>query len=427
MTMRLSAAICTAIWAVYLMYPVHQLQHLRWTVVGYAVPVSYFFTALPVAVTALAALAAKRGWSRWEILWWLLPLACLPGILRSADPVWSVRQWVSLVVRGLAVGGTLYIATPSGNGAKHVLRWIFPAVVLAALVGLAEIGFQTNPLSDAYVDRQVPETSQPDNPFYRPAWGDYSLSLRPRGTQGNRIVYAACLVPFIPISIYVAARSKRWGWAYWLAAVVILLVVVLARSRSGWAGLAVGLFLAGALMFRGPARLAVCSAVVTGGILLALWIPPWTRVPQANGEVSVRMGVTLEARLEHYRTLAALKGRWFGGVGYGQYPAVYRPHYSGPIPELPVPDNQYLRWLIENGVLGLSSLVAFLGGIVAAGWRRIRSMTDPIQADFYRALLAGWAGIATTFLFFDGFYWGASNMTFWSFLGLFATCLKPQS
>jgi O-antigen ligase len=123
----------------------------------------------------------------------------------------------------------------------------------------------------------------------------------------------------------------------------------------------------------------------------------------------------------------ALKGRWFGGVGYGQYPAVYRPHYSGPFPDDPIPDNQYLRWLIENGVLGLTSLVAFLGGIVAAGWRRIQTMADPIQADFYKALLAGWAGIATTFLFFDGFYWGASNMTFWSFLGLFATCLKPQS
>jgi len=29
-----------------------------------------------------------------------------------------------------------------------------------------------------------------------------------------------------------------------------------------------------------------------------------------------------------------------------------------------------------------------------------------------------------TFLFFDGFYWGACNMTFWMLLGLFAACTK---
>ena len=71
-------------------------------------------------------------------------------------------------------------------------------------------------------------------------------------------------------------------------------------------------------------------------------------------------------------------------------------------------------------------MLLFLGGLVRAIWRKIKTIQDPETAGLYKALLAGWVGIAATFLFFDGFYWGACNMTFWCFLGLAATCLKTE-
>lgn len=135
----------------------------------------------------------------------------------------------------------------------------------------------------------------------------------------------------------------------------------------------------------------------------------------------------IRARLDVLETAKVLKDHWAFGVGFGQFPTACKPYYHSVIPWFNSPDNQYLRWAIENGVLSFILLLTFFAGLVRAGWKKIQLMKDVQEADFYKSLLVGWLSVAVTFLFFDGFYWGSCNMTFWSFLGLFATCLKPPS
>ena len=129
--------------------------------------------------------------------------------------------------------------------------------------------------------------------------------------------------------------------------------------------------------------------------------------------------------LDILQTAAVLKDRPLQGVGFGQFPTASRPYYHGTINWYGTPDNQYFRWLLENGVPSFILLMAFLIGLVDAGWKKIKAMEDAQEAHLYKSVLVGWAAVAITFLTFDGFYWGACNMTFWCLLGLFSTCLRP--
>src|SRR5207248_1441404 len=72
----------------------------------------------------------------------------------------------------------------------------------------------------------------------------------------------------------------------------------------------------------------------------------------------------IQHRLGSWPVLQALHGHWMFGVGYGNYGKVYAPYYRGPFPFLDEPDNQYFRWLIENGLAGLAAFGIFLVGLV---------------------------------------------------------------
>src|SRR5437773_3902956 len=82
----------------------------------------------------------------------------------------------------------------------------------------------------------------------------------------------------------------------------------------------------------------------------------------------------IQHRLGSLTVVRSLKGHWLFGVGYGNYPKVYSPYYTGPFHFLDAPDNQYLRWLIENGVVGFGVFLAFLIGLGRACLTHINTL-----------------------------------------------------
>lgn len=415
------------LWGLHVGYPMQALQNARWTVLGYAVPVYYFFTASAVLGAAAAALAFKRDWSEWELLWWLLPLICLPGILRSADLPWSLRQWLSWMIRGVIPGGVLLLTARRKSPESLLLYWVYPIVIAASLLGLWELYSRHNPLWDRFgydFKDSVAQTFQPDNPFYRPsAMGSY---LPPLGTQGNRIPYAAVLVGFFPFGLWALKHGKRFYWARLLALGALFSIIALARVRAAWIGILTAVVLTWVVAARQDRR----ALLKLGAVLLMCFsgflVWPKTRVMLWQRLNSFHLSEeSIRIRLDLLGTAAVLKERWLAGVGFGQFPTECKAYYRGARPWIGTADDQVLRWATENGVPSLLLLAAFFLGLIRAGWGKIRRMEDARRADFYRALLVGWASLATTFLFFDGFYWGACNMTFWALLGLFAACLRP--
>lgn len=417
------------LWGLHLGYPVHSLQHIRWVVFGRVVPVYYFFTVLPMAGAAGLALSFRRHWIRWELLWWMLPLACVPGILHSGDRLWSARQWLSWAIRGVIPGGILFIADRK-KSAVMLMNWIYPIIIAASLLGFWELYYNRDPLwgnSLGAINLAIP---QPDsNPFYRPepSYNMSSWSWRPGGTQGNRIVYASTLVGFLPLGFWLLKYKKIFYPAHIAAVGILSSMLLLAQTRAVWVGTLVAVMLmqaVGLLRGRREAIKIAAGVFLCLGIFLA-WPPTqrllWPKI--ISFQPSDR---SIRERLEVFQTLRVLKDRWLFGVGFGQFPTACKPSYPRGLTWNNTPDDQYLRWTIENGIAGSALLAAFFVWLIRAGWKKIKLMTDIRQADFYKSLLVGWSSVAVTFLFFDGFYWGACNMTFWCFLGLFATCLSPD-
>lgn len=423
-------------------------QNARWTFMGYAVPIYFFFTAGPLMGAAAVVLMFKRHWSRWELLWWALPLICLPGILHSGDPLWSARQWLSWVVRGAIPGGVIFLTAHRGKPNSMLLYWVYPVIIAAALLGLREVYTNSNPIWDqfdydvggsrqVYADHNplwdqsdkartggIAITSQPTNPFYRPQH-ELRSNLVPRGTQANRIPYASTLVGFLPLGLWLLKYKGRFRVAHLITVGILASTLLLTQVRSAWLGTLAGLLLMqafGLLRNRREIIKLTAGALLLLGIFL-VWPKThdllWSRFHSFHFSQS-----SIQERLQILQTTAVLKDRWFLGVGFGQFPTVCKPYYPATLIWRGTPDDQYLRWAIENGLPSLLLLIAFLIGLVRAGWGEIRRMKDVQEADYYKSLLVGWLGVCVTFFFFDGFYWGACNMTFWALLGLFATCLK---
>lgn len=426
------------LWGFYLGYPLNHLQHIRWTLWGAILPVYYFFAVFPMIAAATLVLIFKKNWTKWELLWWLLPAICLPGIFYSSDPIWSIRQWFGWIIRGVIPGGIIFLVAYRKRFHSILSYWIYPVIIAAALLGLGEIYYNHNPLWDSSLIL-IPETSQPDNPFYRPTYSHYNLlvSHRPEGTQGNRIPYASTLLAFLPLGLWLLRYRKRFYWIYFLSVGILFSILVLARVRSAWLGMLVTIILMHVVGLQRNYRETI--KIILGLLLCAAIFLAWPKIVvqfklQQPADPNHEMlwhriksfhftERSIRERLEVLHTIKVLKDHWLVGVGFGQFPTASKPYYPSTLVWNGTPDDQYLRWVIENGVLSLVLLLAFFVGLIHAGWKKIKLMTDIQEANFYKSLLVGWLSMVVTFLFFDGFYWGACNMTFWSFLGLFATCL----
>jgi hypothetical protein len=413
-------------WGVHLGYPMHLLQLTQRTFLGYSVPVYYFLTIFIISAAAILALTLKRDWTAWEIAWWALPLICIPGILESDDRLWSTRQWLSWIVRGVIPGGIIFIAARRKSSLTSFLSWIYPVAIAAAVFGLWEIFFDRNIIWDGYWNA-LPQ-SQPGNPFYRPA-AAIAISAPfepPRGIQGNRLVYASTIVGFLPIALWLLKYKKKFYWANLPAVCIIFSLLLLSQVRTVWIATIVAITLILLLSHKHNKRENL--ALISGGfVCLAIFLA----LPKTSHMLRNRLNSfhltnrSIHERLQFLQTAKVLKDYWLVGAGYGQFSAACKPSYPKGQYWNDTPDNQYLRWAIENGLPSLVLLFAFIAGIIRTGWEKIQHMEDPQEADLYKSLLIGLLSIAVTFMFFDGFYWGASNMTFWCFLGLFATCLKP--
>ncbi len=210
-----------------------------------------------------------------------------------------------------------------------------------------------------------------------------------------------------------------------LAVCLLFSILLLAQVRVVWLGLLAFICFMPAMGLRWnprDRRKLLAGACLCLGLFLA--VPKSRHLLWARAQSFHLTEMSIQQRLAVLHTTSVLKTHWLSGVGFGQFPTACEPYYHSNLSWVGTPDNQYLRWLIENEILGFCLLMAFFVGLVHAGWKKIQLMEDVQEADFYKSLLAGWLCTAFTFLFFDGFYWGACNMTFWSLLGMFAVCLK---
>jgi hypothetical protein len=421
---RICLATLTSLWALSIAIPPAWLQAWKVHVAGLVIPGYYLAFSLPTLGVGIYALAIERPKSFWLRAWWGWPLLLVPGCLLAANRGWAIRQWLSFVLRGIVAGGSFAYLLHDFRHRRNVLTIVYGVAILAALVGLVEMRTQSNILTDQILNRPVLEQPGSGNSLYAPPAYN-SESSRPRGTQGNRIAYIACLVPFLPFALWGFLRhSGKAVWLNLIAFCILAAIVIWSGSRSGLVGAlcAVSVYallagranrpLARRIVLVLVATVAISAAVPAIRVSFENRLSDWTA---ANQDIQHRLGAL--------PTIRALRDHFIFGLGYGNYPIAHQLYYRGPFRFLEVPDNQYLRWLVENGALGGTALLLYLAGLIAALLRKWKSAPQDARL-FDAAVISGWIGVAVTFLFFDGFYWIGPNMTFWGFLAIAGSTLQ---
>jgi putative inorganic carbon (HCO3(-)) transporter len=207
-----------------------------------------------------------------------------------------------------------------------------------------------------------------------------SMTGRASGPIGEANDFAYMLATATPLALYLAWRQRERRALWLLASGVLLITIALTLSRGAIVGLGLAALWA-ALHSRTIAKglvAAIAGVVLLGGVVLAVdskWV---------DDRLNAKTAVVDE-------NWASRKALWRGaidmfqeepllGVGTGLYPHraaefVYDEPWR--IVE-PVAHNAYLEVLAEDGVIGLTLFVAFIGGswVILARARRAARRAD---------------------------------------------------
>jgi len=132
---------------------------------------------------------------------------------------------------------------------------------------------------------------------------------------------------------------------------------------------------------------------------------------------------SLKHRLKSYSTVILISSqKIITGIGFGNYPSVHEQYaVNGVELNTPTPDNMYLRFLAETGIVGLCMFLTFLIYWIKKLWKV--AMTDLRVA----AITGGIIGFCFNMLFADLLLWPATQFAFWTLLGIGAGITNHSS
>ncbi|MCE5228441.1 O-antigen ligase family protein [bacterium] len=353
---------------------------------------SYFFIIAVRAATAAQGIAWTLGWSafprRLRLPFWLIALnaaTVLASLPVSNNVVFSIKQLL------LPIAGVLFfmLVTVSPQRRAILTRVTLAMIAIGAVLALVGIGQHFGIKFLAYSEqvRKNVVTATIGHPNH------LSSVLGP-------------LVFFI-VSLYYA--SRRRGLAVPALALVILCLccIILARTRSIWLGLILGMtamFIGGFFyMLRNRAAAPLVGKAGIGALVAICGVAVFAMLMPVLGhpiDLQERLGSKKEISSRFFYWNAAIdmgRERPILGRGYamfdpqfwtytlnhqktamGKYYNDVLPAISGTIPGHP--HNEYLEVFCEQGLFGLVALLALMGFFLYYGWLCVMREPDPDRA-----------------------------------------------
>ncbi len=293
---------------------------------------------------------------------WIMFVAASAGVVLVAAEGLRTRRALLVVLRWIVAGGTFCAFTA-------VLQWVF-TIDLSAPIRQSLPGFSVNSLYSVYQSRGALQ--------------------RVTGTTLHPIELGVVAGMLLPLALALALHDTgRSGFRRWVPVLLIGLAIPASVSRSAVLAVAVAVTVFVVCLPARP-RVSALVFVPVGALVVVLARPGYIRtllsfIGAGSDDASVA------ARLDDYPMVQRLVAErpWFGSGG-----GTFMPPNA-----LDILDNQYLKGIIELGVVGMTGLIAwFLVPVVTALAARRRSQ-DPalrsIAAALAGAVLAGAVAGAT--------------------------------
>lgn len=299
--------------------------------------------------------------------------------------------------------------------ALKVVRLLVLLGAVAASIALIERLTDANPLGSVLGLLQF-EKYQATETMRRAA------GLRAYGTAGHPIEFGALMSLLLPLSTYLVFEAKNAGrkLLYLASTVLIVAGMFAAVSRSSLIASILGLLLLAALSK--PSRgLVIVAIMVLAGFVVMKQFPELTRTLQTMLDpdwIRREEASAYSGRMEDWPVVwKMVRTSPLIGVGYDLFDAKANFFL----------DNQYLKFAIEIGVLGLAAAAWLFTSVASLGlWatRRARAFEDvPMEA----ALLASSVSFALLGLLFDTFGFFQVTTLFFIIAGLLVVLTAAEA
>lgn len=290
----------------------------------------------------------------------------------SADPLASVQEWFRV-----CAPFALYLLTSRlvvGAGRARLVR---TALLLSAAAPLAAGCLQL--LTGAGLLRDDP------HPEHLLAGTSHAPFARVPGTFVLPMAFAFYLVTLFPLALVDFQEARRGRGRVLRGSILALMVFFLAATytRGAWVAFLAALAVLGLLRSR---------AILAGVALLAAVT---ILRPALLGPLHQRWMDILDPALYPTSTVATRLDLWgtalgtlfpespILGHGLGTFPLVY-----GSVRWFEAAHSDYVRLLVEGGIVGLALYVWVLAALVASAWRARREAPDAAARAASAALLA---------------------------------------
>ncbi|MEO8219694.1 MAG: O-antigen ligase family protein [Specibacter sp.] len=354
----------------------HQVRHLRPHEFRRVQPVRIAFVVLVLAILAsyaVAALTALPFTDQNSSNMVLLNVASYAGVVLLANDGISDRARFVVLLRRIAFAGGLYAAL--GLVQFFTGHNVVESIQIPGLASGGTGGVDTR--------------------------GDF---VRPESTARHALEYAAVLAMVLPIALTIAIRdSTRHKFIRWFPVVAIMMAAFLSVTRSALLGIIAVLVVLIPTWEPAVKKMAVWAGLGGAMVMYAL-------VPGLSGTIlgmfsgndpSVDSRTDSYAVVGDYLFVSPLFGRGLGTMG----------------PQYRIFDNQYIGFIIETGLLGVTAFVLLALTAMITTFLRRRAPDPLIGAlgpAFCAAVLAG----ALLSAFFDSFHFPQAVGMFFLMIGL---------
>ena len=394
--------------------------------------VMQFVQNLPVVVIALGG--AAWFWERRKQvgftslpLAWPVTLLFLAGLLSSVgaqDPLASTAKTCYYFL----TGGLLYFLaldlTRQQRWARFLLHAFAVAACVAALYGVLEFALGRNILYGTFF--------RPENEAYRRLIPDPWFGRRISGTIGHPVVLGMYLVLTLPLVLHLSlgAAQRRFQVLWGAGTLILVLALVLTFSRGAWLAALVGLGVY--LKLRSTKHLLMVSLILglfLLGVLAFSGVYEVLALRLRDAYDNYWLHFASTSRGQSFAYVAVINSMSpFLGLGTGMYRfAAYdlRAHLALPAPlgVLDTPDNMYLMWLAETGLVGLVAAVYVIALLFRHAWQRSKCATSSVRQDLARAYLGTLAGFCIGMLTCDALYFPVTRTAFWLLIGVVISLL----
>lgn len=383
---------------------------------GYLLPLS--------AVAGLGALIVLTRMAMYRFLWFVWTVLLIRPLLDLSKPNASAAaqpasQLATVIGAFVIVAGTVWFAAVSRRGDRLPMGVISTALVLMTATSLVSVAVADVPVASfAQVARttgavvifvvleQLIRTRRvalqtllvcglaaaipvlvglAQIPFLDTSYT--TAASRISGTFLHPNTFGFFLVMLIlmlyPLRGHVPPRLRRW---FWVVMVVALAELMLTASRGGWMVLVVGLGVIAVLVKRERKLFWMGPAAVA--LVLVAFPFLFERLADLGAEDTLggRPGNSATWRLDHYASL--LEGTDISLFGIGPRMTEFLTLGGKP------PHNDYLRLLLENGVVGLLCYLMFILGLVLVARHSLRHL----RTGFDRSLAVGFTAVVVAFI-----------------------------